>query len=177
MPKSTKKIDIKESKNELPKESNKKEESIEDKKKGKNKKDEPVIEDKNNKKEVIQPVKEKKVIDISKVETEYNETFKEWESVNQSLSNLKKEITTLEEKRHNILTQLNKLLKKIQGDENENIINPLETPSILKKEITKVIIQPKVDSDDSSDEDENSESFKKGIQNFNKESDSDTDSD
>ena len=95
------------------------------------------------------------------------------------MSTLKKEITNLEEKRHNILTHLNKLLKKIQGDDNENITNPLETPSTLKKEITKVIISPKASNssgEDSSDDDEDSESIKKGIQKFTQEdSDNDTD--
>jgi hypothetical protein len=120
-------------------------------------------------------------VDLSKIEADYNVTFKEWESVNQSLSTLKKEITNLEEKRHNILTQLNKLLKKMQGDNNENITNPLEAPSTLKKEITKVVISPKAsssDDDESEDDEEDSESINKGIQKFKKpDSDSDTDSD
>jgi len=120
-------------------------------------------------------------VDLSKIEADYNVTFKEWESVNQSLSTLKKEITNLEEKRHNILTQLNKLLKKMQGDDNENITNPLEAPSTLKKEITKVVISPKAsssDDDESEDDEEDSESINKGIQKFKKpDSDSDTDSD
>lgn len=120
--------------------------------------------------------------DLSKIEAEYNTTFKEWESVNQSLSTLKKDITIIEEKRHNILTQLNKLLKKMQGDDNENITNPLEAPSTLKKEITKVVISPKAsassEEEDDEDEEEEDESIKKGIQKFNQaDSDSDTDSD
>ena len=118
--------------------------------------------------------------DLSKIEAEYNTTFKEWESVNQSLSTLKKDITVIEEKRHNILTQLNKLLKKMQGDDNENITNPLEAPSTLKKEITKVVISPKASSSSEEDDDdeEDSESIKKGIQKFNQvDSDSGTESD
>ena len=119
-------------------------------------------------------------VDLSKIEADYNVTFKEWESVNQSLSTLKKEITNLEEKRHNILTQLNKLLKKMQGDDTENITNPLEAPSTLKKEITKVVISPKASSsdDESEDDDEEDSETKKGIKNFkDADDDSDTDSD
>ena len=69
----------------------------------------------------------------------------------------------------------------MQGDDNENILNPLEAPSTLKKEITKVVISPKASSSDEEDEDddeEDSESIKKGIQKFNQvDSDSGTESD
>jgi hypothetical protein len=156
------------------------------KKKGKS---EPVPKPEPKEKPVPEVVKKGKTIksvddskiDLSKIEADYNVTFKEWESVNQSLSTLKKEITNLEEKRHNILTQLNKLLKKMQGDDNENITNHLEAPSTLKKEITKVVISPKAsssddDENDDDDDDEDSESIKKGIQKFNQaDSDNDTD--
>jgi hypothetical protein len=67
----------------------------------------------------------------------------------------------------------------MQGDDNENITNPLEAPSTLKKEITKVVISPKAsssDDDESEDDEEDSESIKKGIQKFNQaDSDNDTD--
>jgi hypothetical protein len=161
------------------------------KKKGKPevlKKPEPVSKPEEKEKPVPEVVKKGKAIkstddtkvDLSKIEADYNVTFKEWESVNQSLSTLKKEITNLEEKRHNILTQLNKLLKKMQGDDNENITNPLEAPSTLKKEITKVVISPKAsssDDDESEDDEEDSESINKGIQKFKKQEDSESDTD
>jgi hypothetical protein len=160
------------------------------KKKGKQQiKVDPIPEPKENtevvkKGKAIKPTEVVKVakIDMSQLETEYNKTFKEWETVNYSLSNFKKEISVLEEKRNTILTQLSKLLKKIQGNDDENIVNPLEAPSNLKKEITKVVISPKDDNssseESSSSEDESSESIKKGIKKFTidkKESDTDSD--